>query len=206
MTTVVSLVRRAVAFEVNLYRSLFRWVTRRPDVPPGAAAFPYVGAIATLLWAFVIVSAIELVAVHLLLPWETIRLVADLLGLWGLVWMLGLTANLNVHPHLVNGSGVHIRYGHSTDIVVPLDAIAGVAGKLRSPASSKTIQLDREERGTVLSVVMGGQTNVELTLGRPLGVPLRKGPETVVAIRFHADDARGLVARVRERLGEGTRT
>jgi hypothetical protein len=180
MTTVLSLVRRAVAFEVNLYRSLFRWVTRRPDVPPGAAAFPYVGAVATLLWAFVIVSAIELVAVHLLLPWETIR--------------------------LVDGSGVHIRYGHSTDIVVPLDAIAGVAGKLRSPASSKTIQLDREERGTVLSVVMGGQTNVELTLGRPLEVTLRKGPETVVAIRFHADDARGLVARVRERLGEGTRT
>ena len=137
MTTVLSLVRRAVAFEVNLYRSLFRWVTRRPDVPPGAAVFPYVGAIATLLWAFVIVSAIELVAVHLLLPWETIRLVADLLGLWGLVWMLGLTANLNVHPHLVDGPGVHIRYGHSTDIVVPLDAIAGVAGKLRSPASRR---------------------------------------------------------------------
>ena len=166
MTAVLSLVRRAVAFEVNLYRSLFRWVTRRPDVPPGAAVFPYVGAVATLLWAFVIVSAIE----------------------------------------LIDGSGVHIRYGHSTDIVVPLDAIAGVAGKLRSPASSKTIQLDREERGTVLSVVMGGQTNVELTLGRPLEVPLRKGPETVAATRFHADDARGLVARVRERLGEGTRT
>jgi hypothetical protein len=129
-TAVLSLVRRAVAFEVNLYRSLFRWVTRRPDVPPGAAVFPYVGAIATLLWAFVIVSAIELVAVHLLLPWATIRLVAELLGLSGLVWMLG----------------------------------------------------------------------------RPLEVPLRKGPETVVAIRFHADDARGLVARVRERLGEGTRT
>ena len=49
MTAVLGLVRRAVDFEVNLYRSLFRWVTRRPDVPPGAAAFPYVGAIATLL-------------------------------------------------------------------------------------------------------------------------------------------------------------
>ena len=53
---------------------------------------------------------------------------------------------------------------------------------------------------------MGGQTNVELTLNRPLEVPLRKGPATVVAIRFHVDDARALVARVRERLGEGTRT
>jgi hypothetical protein len=205
MRTVVNLARRVVAFEVNLYRSLFRWVTRRPDVPPGSTGFPYVGAIATLLWAFVVVSAIELVAVHLLLPWETIRLVADLLGLWGLVWMLGLLASFNVHPHLVGGSGVRIRYGHSTDILVPWDAIGGVATKLRSPESSKTIQLDRGEDGTVLNVVVGSQTNVELTLSRPLDVPLRKGPETITAIRFHADDARGLVGRVRERLGEGTR-
>jgi hypothetical protein len=86
------------------------------------------------------VVAIELVAVHPLLPWEIIRLVADILGLWGLVWMLGLLASLSVHPHLVADAGLRVRHG------------------------------------------------------------ARRGTETVTTIRFCADDARGLAARVRERL------
>ena len=49
MKSVSSLVRRMVAFELGLYRSLFRWVTRRPDVPSDAVAFAYIGAVAAIL-------------------------------------------------------------------------------------------------------------------------------------------------------------
>ena len=104
MRTVASLARRAVAFELAMYRSLFRWVTRRPDVAAGRRRFSYVGAVAVLLWAFIVVSAVELVVVHVLLPWDTVRLVADVLGVWGLVWMLGLAASYSVHPHVVGGA------------------------------------------------------------------------------------------------------
>ena len=44
-------------FEVALYRSLVRWATRRPAVPAGATAVPYVGAVSLLLWVFTIGSA-----------------------------------------------------------------------------------------------------------------------------------------------------
>jgi hypothetical protein len=197
---VIALVRRAAAFELALYRSLFRWVTRRPYVPSGAAPFAHVGAVAAIHWVFVSVSAIELVALHLLLPWESVRIVVDILSAWGLVWMLGMLASFKVYPHLVTESGIRVRRGVSTDLTVPWDAIATIGMRERSRDKSRALQLDRTDDGSVLNVVMASRTNVDLTLRRPLVVPLRGRAESVTALRLYADDSRGLVSRVRERL------
>lgn len=200
MKTVISLIRFAVAFELALYRSLFRWVTRRPDVPPGAEPFAYFGAVAALLWAFIGVSAVELVVLHVLLPWETVRLVADILGVWGLLWMLGLAASFKVYPHLVTDSGLRVRNGHTTNIVVPWDAVASVGARERGRERSRALQLDRDENSTVLNVVTTSRTNVDVKLSQPLVVPLPKGEETVTEIRLFADDSRELVSRARKHL------
>jgi len=146
---VIALVRRAVAFELALYRSLFRWVTRRPDVPSDAVAFAYVGAVAVLLWAFIYVSAIELLVLHLLLPWETVRIIADILSVWGLGWMLGMRASFRVYPHVVSDSGLRVRRGVSTDLTVPWDVVATIGVRARSREKSRALQLDRDEQGTI---------------------------------------------------------
>lgn len=196
----IALVRRAVVFELKLYRSLFRWVTRRPDIPRDAVAFTYVSPVAALLWVFVVVSAVELVTLHLLLPWETVRLIADILGVWGLVWMLGMLASFRVYRHLVSDSGLRVRSGVSFDFTVPWDAVATIAVRERGRDKSRALQIDRDADGTVLNVVIGSRTNVDVTLGRPLVVPLRKGDESATEIRLYADDARELVSRARERI------
>ena len=200
MKTVLALARRGVTYELAAYRSLFRWVTRRPDIPSDAVPVPYFGAIAVLVWAFIVVSAIELVALHLILPWEIVRLIVDIVSIWGLVWMFGFMASFKVHPHLVSDSGIRVRNGALTDITVPWDAVARVGVRERSRDKSHAIQLDQDDQRTVLNVVMGSRTNVELTLRRPLVVPLRKGDESVTEIRMYADDARGLAKRAREHL------
>jgi len=200
MRTVVSLARRAVVFEIALYRSLFRWVTRRPDVAPGGVAFRYVGAVALLLWVFIGVSAVELVVVHVLLPWETVRLVADIIGIWGLIWMLGLAASYSVHPHVVTESGLRIRQGHGVDITVPWEDVASVGMRERSRDTSKALQVDRSEQAVVLNVVMGSMTDVDIRLKRPLLVPVRGSEESVTEIRLYADEPRLLVAAAREHL------
>ena len=145
MRSVLSLARRGVAFELALYRSLLRWVSRRPDVEPGGVGFGYVGAVALLLWVFIGVSAVELVVVHVLLPWDTVRLVADVVGIWGLVWMLGLAASYSVYPHVVADSGLRVRQGHGIDLTVPWDAIATIGVRERSRDTSKSIQVDRDD-------------------------------------------------------------
>ena len=197
MKSAFALVRRVVTFELGLYRSLFGWVTRRPDVPSDAVAFGYIGAVAALLWAFIFGSATELVVLHLLLPWETVRIVVDVLGIWGLAWMLGMMASFRVHPHLVSNSGLRIRHGATTDMAVRWDDIATIRVRERSRDKSQAVQLDKAEGSAVLNVVIASRTNVDVTLRRPLVVPLRTGEESVTEFRFYVDDARELVRRVR---------
>jgi hypothetical protein len=194
VSTVLPLARRAVLFEVALYRSLFRWVTRRPDRPAGSEAFGYVGAVAVLLWAFIVMSAVELVVLHVILPWEKVRLLADVAGIWGLLWMLGFTASFHVYPHLVGESGLRVRHGHGIDFHIPWDAIERISVRERSHDSSKTVQVDHDDNGTELRVVVGSRTNVDVVLRRPVTLRVRGVDEAVTVLRFYADDARGLVA------------
>jgi hypothetical protein len=49
----------------------------------------------------------------------------------------------------------------------------------------------------VLNVVIASRTNVDITLRRPLVVPLRTGEESITEFRCYVDDARDLVRRAR---------
>lgn len=82
------------------------------------------------------VLTLELVVVHLLLPWETVRLLADVLSIWGLLWMLGYLASVKVFPHLLAEDELRIRYGTTVDIAVPLEAIAEMTSQRRSAATA----------------------------------------------------------------------
>lgn len=193
----MTLVRRLAAAEIAQYRSLIRWLTRRPVGPEGASAFPYVGEVSVLLWAFVIGSAVELVVLHVVLPWESVRLVADVLGVWGLVFMVGLMADLKVHPHLVVEEGLVVRDGHRLSALLPWAAIASVQQENRS--HDKGVRDD----GT-LAVPVGNRTTVLVTLRRGMEWDGR----TVRQVRLLADDATGLVSASREAMtshGAGAR-
>ena len=173
-------------------------MARRDDV--GASAFRYVGIVLPVLWAFIVVSALEVVIVHIVVPWPGVRLVLDVLGIWGVLWMLGLAAGLTVYPHLIDDEGLRVRNGVMTDVPVPWKCITAVGVRQRAREKSRAVQLDRDGDGVVLNVVSSSQTNVDLTLRQPLEVALPSGVETVSAIRLHADDARGFVAAARAQL------
>lgn len=195
---VPALVRRAVTFEIGVWRSLYRWIARRPRVPDAEAeAFSYVGAVEPLIWAFIGVSAIEVPVAHLLLPWDSVRISVLVLGLWGLTWMFGLLASLKVYPHVVGGSGLRVRYGTTLDISVPWDIITSIRVQRRNLPSSRTVQLDTADTGTVLNVGVSSQTNVHVALREPMPVALPKGEETVTELRFYADDPDALVTKAR---------
>jgi hypothetical protein len=192
------LARRAIRFELAMWRSLFRWITRRPAVPgTGAAAFGYSAAKAPVIWIFIALNAIEIPAFHLLLPWPTVRHVVDVLGGYGLIWMLGVLAGVYVHPHVVDDTGLRVRSGLSVDIQVPWDDVASVRARTRSLSGGRTVQVD----DSVLSVVALSQTNVDVVLRGPTAVPLAgRLSQPVTELRLYADDPVGLVARARHEL------
>ncbi|MFI6130344.1 PH domain-containing protein [Micromonospora sp. NPDC051141] len=199
------LVRRVVAYEWGMWRSLTRWVLRRPyPVAPGATTFAYVGGVQTILVAFIVMSAIEIPILDVILRHTvdspTIRHAAVGLGVWGLLWMFGLMASLRIHPHVVDGDGLRVRNGVSLDVTIPWAAVAAVAVRRRSLPSSRAVRYD-EDDPTVLNLGVGSQTAIDLVLREPLSVPLPGGPSTPVReIRFYADDPAALVEHARRHL------
>ncbi|MGY1814695.1 hypothetical protein [Blastococcus sp. SYSU D00820] len=195
-------VRRAVAFELAMWRALYRWVRRRPDVRPGGEAFPYAGAVTPVIWAFVVVSAIEVVVVHVVVPWPAVRLVLDVAGIYGVLWMLGLLASLRTAPHVVDDAGLRVRHGAVVDLVLPWADIAAVQLRRRSVEGSRTVHLHADGARRAVSVNVGASTQLDIRLTTPRVLALRRaGDQPVEEIRIAADDPAALVRRLRAGIG-----
>ena len=200
LATVGGWVVWALRLEWRMYVGGFRLLTRRSDVPPGSTPLAYVGAVSALLWGITAVSLVELVALHLILPWEGVRLAADILGIWGVVWCLGFTACHYVYPHLLVPDAVVLRTAEREAAVrVPLTSIAAVSQRERSLESSKALQVS----DGVLSVVVASRTNVELHLDPPLEVTVRGVVHEVREVRLCADEAREAARLIRAQVGSG---
>lgn len=191
------LVVLVVRLELQMYGGLLRLVSRRPDVPAGTTPVRYVGAVAALLWGITIVSAVELVVLHLILPWPVVRLIADVVGVWGVLFCLGMTACHYVYPHLLDDTGLRLRTARRRPaVVVPWDRVAAATVAEKGRESSRSLQVE----DGVLHVVVGSRTSVTLRLTGPLPVQVRDASYDVTEVRFFADDPRAVVARVRQAI------
>ena len=190
------LLRRALRYELSMWRSLYRWVFRRPGLP--GERFPYADVITPVIWAFIVVSAIEVPVAHLLVPWPAVKQVLLVVGIYGLLWMVGMLAGYRVNPHTVDDAGLHIRHGGTVHVFVPWDAIGAVRMRRRSYEGSRSIRVEGEGPERALAFAMGGQTTLDVVLCRPLPLlSFRGDPEPVGVVRLHADDEKALAVRLR---------
>lgn len=192
-----------VRFEINLYVALGRWLLRRPAVPVGATPWGYARLVTPVIWLWIFGSAVEVVVVHVITPWLVVRLVLLAVGVWGLLWMVGLLASYRVYPHLVDADGLRVRHGKRADVRVPWERIARVTTVDRDlPSSVRTFQprpvdgVDGEG-GIDLQIGVSGRANVHLVLTEPMTVPVSGEPLAVTALTFLVDDPREFVAQVR---------
>lgn len=199
-----ALAKHAVVFELRLYRSLFRWVLRRPDLGgPEHTAFTYARTVTPVMWLWIFASAAEVPLVHLLIPWDGLRIALLVVGVWGLVWMVGLLASLYVYPHLLGSANLRVRHGASHSVTVPWEAVAAVSHQHRDLESSVwTLQPRDTDHGTDLQVAVSGQVNVHARLSRPTSVSTAKGDMEITELSFFADDPRAVVAHARTLLKE----
>ena len=195
-----SLLRRAAAMERATWVNLAGWVTRRPAVPADAVGFPYAGAMQPVLIAFIVVSAIEIPVAHLLIPWLWLQVIVLIIGIWGLLWMLGLLATVVRHPHLVDRTGLRVRNASRVDLAIPWDAVASVGQRLRSLGSGKTLQQEETRGGTAVLVGVTSQTNLEVRLSRPVSFELPQGPVEAIEVRCYADDPAAMAKEIRAKI------
>ena len=193
--------RRAVQMEIAVWRSIYRFVLRRPRIPPGASGFTYHRAALPLLVGFLVGSAIELVAVDLLVQrWPLVRIPLLVVGIWGLLWMLGLLFGYLTRPHAVGPEGIRVREGAEIDIAIPWEAVQSVARVEQVSEANRPAKVAHTEGGRVLSLWMQRATNLEVVLTYPVRVRLPQGTETVDVLRFHADEAKDFMSAVRQHI------
>lgn len=191
--------RAAARAERDGWVSLTRWVLRRPRVPAGATAFGYHAPVLTVLIIFVVLSAVELVIVDIVVhALPAVRIPLLIVGVWGLLFMLGMLAGYLTRPHAVGPAGIRARRGAGIDIDLPWQVIASVA-----PARDvlEKAPLVREEaHGATLALRPQDETNVLIELEHPTRIRLGDDAHTITAVRLWADDLPGFLAAVRTHI------
>ncbi|OII64806.1 hypothetical protein BJP40_19105, partial [Streptomyces sp. CC53] len=183
---------RLLRHELALMGSLGRWARgRRHGVGPGVEGFGHARDQAALMYGFAFVCLVETAVVAWLL-WDVpvAHEVTLLLDAYAVLFVLGLHAGSVTRPHLLDTRrGVlRVRQGCHRDLEVPLGAVREVRREL--------LLSHRRADGEV-DFAVGGQTSVRLDLVAPVPlVGLLGRRREVRTVRFHADDAHGLVAAV----------
>lgn len=197
----LGLIREAVLLELALYRSLARWVARRPDIPAGATPIGYARLVGPMLWLWIFGSATEVVVVEVVLRqvgagWaDAVRLPVLVLGIWGVLWMLGMLAAYRVRPHLLTEDRLQIRNGARTWVDVPLAALATLRSvEHELPGVIKSLH---QEEGLLL-VGVSSRTNLELKLTGPTVLSTSKGKLTADRVGLWVDDPRAVSSRLKK--------
>ena len=202
---VVRRVRRfawaALTLEVTLYLALGRWIVRRPDVPAGTTPIGYSRLVAPMLWLWIFGSATEVVVLDVLLSrwWAALRIPLLVVGIWGLVWMLGMLAAYRTRPHLLGETSLQVRDGIHARVDVPLARIASVRSVDHElPGLLKSVHGEGEGDGAILLIGVGSRTNLELVLTGPTTLETPHGPTTVARVGLWVDEPREVAALLRQ--------
>lgn len=193
----------ALKLEITLYLALGRWITRRPDVPAGTTPIGYSRLVAPMLWLWIFGSATEVVVLDLLLSrwWTPLRIPLLVVGVWGLVWMLGLMAAYRTRPHLLGETSLQVRDGIHARVDVALDRIASVRSADHDlPGLLTSVHVEGEGDDAVLLVGVSSRTNLELVLTGPTTLETPNGPTTVGRVGLWVDEPRDVADALRRRL------
>ncbi|HZB19473.1 MAG TPA: hypothetical protein VE463_06500, partial [Blastococcus sp.] len=171
--------------------------------PAGTEPLGYSRLVAPMLWLWIFGSAVEVVVLDVLLSrwWTPLRIPLLVLGVWGLVWMLGMMAAYRVRPHLLGEHTLQVRDGIHARVDVPLERIAAVRSvEHELPGLLRSVHVEGDEPGALLLVGVGSRTNLELVLTEPTTLQTPRGPATVSRVGMWVDEPRDVAAKLRPLL------
>ncbi|WP_430334758.1 hypothetical protein [Rhodococcus sp. ACT016] len=179
-----------------MIRSLWLWCRGRIDgAGEGVSTFGYTAGTLAVPVAFLVASIVEAVALHLLVPWQWLRVVLLVLTAASLVAGACWFAARAVHPHLVTAEKLTLRSGRDTILVVDRNRIVRAVPTRRFDHTTAGIHDDRfylpGPDGTVIDIDFDAP--VYVGNGARVGSPR---PATVTGVSLHVDAPRDLCARL----------
>ncbi|AOW93962.1 hypothetical protein BFN03_18385 [Rhodococcus sp. WMMA185] len=152
-----------VRAEVRTYRSLWLWIRRRHSgIEHGAIVFTSTRGTLVIPAAFAVATGIEIVVLHLLLPWVWLQVSLAVLSVWSLVMLFGYLAVHRTNPHYLTDTSLVLR--QSGDIVTIIDRanIKSIVSQLRFAETAPSI------RGGQLFLPNINGTTVDIALISPV--------------------------------------
>ncbi|WP_411147270.1 hypothetical protein [Streptomyces sp. A30] len=186
------IVRVLVRHELRMLVSLVLWAGRRTHgTGDGGRAFGYARGQGAVMFGFAFVCVVETLTMSVLLrDYPAVHRVWLALDLYTILFVVGLHAANVVRPHVLDAGSLRIRRAVHVDLRVPLEKIADVRRELRASHERAEGELD---------LAVGAQTSVTLELTEPVSHLTFLGRRRHVhLVRFHAEDADGLVRAVRQ--------
>lgn len=139
-------------------RAVWLWVRRRVEVPAGARVLRGRSGSLAVPIAFLVATLIELVVLHLLIPWEWLRWSLAAATIAGLLPVLGSVAAPRVYPSYLLGDQLVLRSAGRLAATVAVGDIARVTPRKRYSPTFPEIA------DGVLSLADGDGTTVEVDL------------------------------------------
>ncbi|GAB2633666.1 hypothetical protein ABI214_14780 [Prescottella soli] len=172
-----------------MIRSLWLWCRGRVDgAGEGVSTFGYTAGTLAIPAAFLVASLVEAVALHLLVPWQWLRVVLLVLTAVSLVAMACWLAARAVHPHLVTAEKLTLRSGRDTVLSVDRSRIVRAVPTRRFEHTTPGIHDGRfylpGPDGTV----------IDIDFDAPVGVEHES--RMVTGVSLHVDAPRDLCARL----------
>ena len=187
-------VRPFVRGELVALRAVVTWFRgRTTGVEPGALVLTaHRGRLAMPL-AFVAVTAVEIVVLHILIPWPWLKTALLVLSIWSILALLGWHAVGRTNPHFLTARRLVVRHLGVVVATVERDDVVAVQRRRSFAVTSPTIDdgvlhLPNPD-GTVVDVVL--REPVEAELPALLRSRRRRGP--VAKMSLHLDDPEALV-------------
>ncbi|KOU57562.1 hypothetical protein ADK57_38965 [Streptomyces sp. MMG1533] len=188
----MTIARVLVRHELRMLASLVLWAARRTHgTAGGGRAFGYARGQGAMMFGFAFVCVVETLTMSVLLrDYPAVHRVWFALDVYTVLFVVALHAANVVRPHVLDSGSLRIRRAVHVDLRIPLEKISDVRRELRATHQRADGELD---------LAVGAQTSVTLELAEPVPhLTLLGRRRDIRLVRFHADDADGLVRAIRQ--------
>lgn len=203
--------------EFGLWHDLFRWLRGKECLPSEAVALRARKGQLTLPTAVTVVSAVEILAVELLVASIAVRLILAVLSVYGVVMLWAFIASQLVRPHyvIVGEEGdvennettgmLVLRQGRTVLCTIPINCVAQVT-KSRGYESDRR-RIEEAGSSSTQKLVLGGSngTNLCIQLENLVSVPhdtwpwQKKRQSDVGSVELWVDDPQYVLQTIQQR-------
>ncbi|MGW5754711.1 hypothetical protein [Nocardia rhamnosiphila] len=147
------------------YRAVWLWLRRRTDCD-GREYTPLPGTRGVLAMplAFLAATLLEMVVLHILIPWAWLSVSLGVLSLWSLLLLFAMFVADIAYPHYATDRALVLRRGGREIATIAFDRIAAVAEHRRYNHTGTALDGDR------LFLAGPDGTTVDMTLREPVDI------------------------------------